>query len=237
METGTASCFIPLAAERRQRWPSALALPTSPLKTRVRGFRRVASGRYSCRRQRTPINTPGLRPCGYKTASGLGKWPNRDPISNQGFIITLVHHPIIQSAQLVFTAVGDDSHMGGYNFLNDSPINKYDSLGLCPPPPPCTSAPPLPDNSSACSSYGNGMYLGSSLSCFCKCAGNSPWAQQVRGCLACEFQQGTDISTAHHKCYAAAGGIMNGPIATLAYCWLECFGPPNYTPPPYPNPL
>jgi hypothetical protein len=29
--------------------------------------------------------TPGLRACAYKSASGLGKWPNRDPIGEAGF--------------------------------------------------------------------------------------------------------------------------------------------------------
>jgi hypothetical protein len=28
--------------------------------------------------------TPGSRACGYKTASGLGKWPNRDPLEEIG---------------------------------------------------------------------------------------------------------------------------------------------------------
>jgi hypothetical protein len=28
--------------------------------------------------------TPGSRACGYKTASGLGKWPNRDPLQEKG---------------------------------------------------------------------------------------------------------------------------------------------------------
>jgi hypothetical protein len=82
VETGTASCLTFLAADRQQRLP--VACPTSPLKTRVRGFCRPASGRHSFRRRKTPINTPGLRGCGYKTASGRGKWPNRDPIEELG---------------------------------------------------------------------------------------------------------------------------------------------------------
>jgi len=49
--------------------------------------------------------TPGLRACGYKSASGLGKWLNRDPIKE----------------------------LGGYNlydFVGNNPINRRDSLGL-----------------------------------------------------------------------------------------------------------
>ncbi|HEV2456205.1 MAG TPA: RHS repeat-associated core domain-containing protein, partial [Verrucomicrobiae bacterium] len=163
--------------------------------------------------------------------AGLQRWPNRDPLSNQGFMVILKRHPIDQFAQVAFTAVGDDSHTGIYDFVNSDPIYRYDYLGLDNCKPPCTSAPPLPSSSSACDAYGNGTYMGDSLTCFCQCAGDSPWAQQVRGCLACEFQQGTDISTAHQKCYAAAGGIMNGPVLRLWFCWVLCSATPPVGPP------
>jgi RHS repeat-associated protein len=170
----------------------------------------------------------------------LQKWPNRDPISDQGFMVVRRHRPIGELAQVLFAVLGDDPHMGGYNYLNNSPMGRYEYLGLCggpPPPPPCTSAPPLPDSSPQCNGYGSGLYLGDSLSCFCKCAGNSAWSQQVRGCLACEFANGTDISTAHKICYKAAGGITSGPIITLGLCWVKCQAGDGTPPGPPPIPL
>jgi len=39
--------------------------------------------------------TPGSRACAYKTASGLGKWPNRDPLDEPGFeTLHLVSQPL-----------------------------------------------------------------------------------------------------------------------------------------------
>jgi RHS repeat-associated protein len=82
------SCVFPLAAERQSAAFGTVAhshhKPASPLKTRVRGFRRTSSGRFSRRTRFRPINTPGLRACGYKTTSGRANWLNRDPIGEQG---------------------------------------------------------------------------------------------------------------------------------------------------------
>jgi hypothetical protein len=82
VETGTASCFAPLAADRLRRPP--FARPTSPRKTRVRGFYGCSSGRFSSRRRRSRRIATGCGVCGYKTASGRSKWPNRDPIEEAG---------------------------------------------------------------------------------------------------------------------------------------------------------
>ena len=83
METGTASCFAPLAADRLQRRP--FASPTSPRKTRVQGFCRGASGRFSTRRRRSRAIATGCGACGYKTASGRGKWPKQRPVGGIWF--------------------------------------------------------------------------------------------------------------------------------------------------------
>ena len=78
------SGFFDLAAAPRQ--PLAVAAwPTSPRKTRVRGFRRHASGQTSSRRRCRSIITPGLRGCGYKIVSGRHEWPNHDPLGEPGF--------------------------------------------------------------------------------------------------------------------------------------------------------
>jgi len=116
VETGTTSSVSLLAADRPQRF--SLACPTSPLETRVRGFSRRASGRFSFRHRKTPINTPGLRGCGYKTASGRGKWLSRDPIGEPGFE-TLRHAGKIRRWDLNI-----------YALLNNNPLNGIDALGL-----------------------------------------------------------------------------------------------------------
>jgi hypothetical protein len=85
----------------------------------------------------------------------------------------------------------------------------------------CLSAPPEPSNSPKCNAYGGETYLGDSLSCFCKCAGDSAWSEQVRGCLACEHQKGTEITVAHEECYRAAG-VTKTPWGVIGKCWKQC---------------
>ncbi len=103
METGTASCFHPLAADRLWRLP--LACPTSPLKTRVRVFCARPSGRLSRRGRRTRATATGCGGCGYKTAPGRAKWVNRDPIEEDGGINL-------------------------YGYVGNNPVNDVDPLGL-----------------------------------------------------------------------------------------------------------
>ena len=96
------SGFFDLAAAPRQPLD---AMPTSSRKTRVRGFRRRASGQTSSRRRCRSIITPGSRGCAYKTVSGRHEWPNRDPIGERGGINL-------------------------YRFVGNNPVNKIDPLGL-----------------------------------------------------------------------------------------------------------
>jgi hypothetical protein len=117
VETGTASCFAPLAADRPRRRPFARL--ASPLKTRVRGFCRSASGRYSSRHGKHRKIATGCGVCGYKTASGRGKWPNTDPISDKGFFSTA--RPRFEMFRL---------NAKDYKYLFNQPTCRIDADGL-----------------------------------------------------------------------------------------------------------
>ena len=110
-----------------------------------------------------------------------------------------------------------------YVYVSNDPADATDALGLkdskdCES---CKNAPPLFSNSSACDSYGSETYDGVSLKCFCKCAGDSDWSLQVRGCLACEHKKGTNITVAHGRCYAWAG-FYQMPQMTIRECLKKC---------------
>jgi hypothetical protein len=84
---------------------------------------------------------------------------------------------------------------------------------------------PLPDSSPECDKYGcKDSYAGANARCFCKCAGNSPWSQYVRGCLRQLYNQGVDPDLAHRTCYNMGDVLSRGemPTGTLAYCYIKC---------------
>jgi hypothetical protein len=119
--------------------------------------------------------------------------------------------------------------------------SRASALGLAAP---CLSAPPAPSSSPLCDKYGCTKYpvTGTNLRCFCKCAGDSPWSDEVRGCLACMFAKGVNITTAHFECYEAANKHHKMPAETIAICLAECGPPPPLLPitgpimPPIPFP-
>ena len=83
------------------------ARETSPLKTRVWGFRQPPSGRFSSRRRRTRAIAIGSTRCIYAIASGRRQWLNRDPDGERGGINL-------------------------YGFVQDSPLNLVDTDGRGP---------------------------------------------------------------------------------------------------------
>lgn len=107
-----------------------------------------------------------------------------------------------------------------YTYVTNRPVNLTDPTGLkgCVD---CTKADPLPSNSPKCDEYGTETYLGASEKCFCKCAGDSAWAQKVRGCFSCAFENGIGKTARHKLCYDAAGW-SNAPWVTLANCERKC---------------
>jgi len=132
----------------------------------------------------------------YDTA--LGRWLNRDPIQEQG-------------------------GRNLYSFTRNHAINALDSWGHAMVP--CSSATPLPSNSSECDKYGEqDDYLGANLRCFCKCSLDDPWSQFVRGCLRCMADLGASTANAHNHCYSLADARYPGqkPTFALRRCWFCC---------------
>lgn len=61
-------------------------------------------------------------------------------------------------------------------------------------------APPEKVNSGVCSIYGSQPYMGASLQCVCKTAGESAWSQDTRGCLAADQNAGVPEFIGHGTC-------------------------------------
>jgi RHS repeat-associated protein len=141
------------------------------------------------------LGIAGLQDNRYRVYSAiLGRWLQADPIHFQA-----KDHSLLR-------------------YVFNDPISLTDAFGLiCG----CTNAPALFSFSSACDAYGNETYLGTSLRCFCKCAGDDPWSMSVRGCLACEHSAGTNPFYAHLRRYDSAG-ILTSPLLTLGECYITC---------------
>jgi len=92
---------------------------------------------------------------------------------------------------------------------------------------PCSSAAsknPLPSWSSECLKYDpEDTYSFANATCFCVCAGNSPWSQFVRACLRCMYENGASPDVAHFYCYAEGDKVAPGkPYLILLGCWALC---------------
>jgi hypothetical protein len=188
-----------------------------------------------------------------------GRWLSRDPIGELGFetlraasVVVPVARPESQPARWVnrdpiLELISEAKSKSApkclpnqniadlYVFVANDPIINLDNLGLFTSS--CASAPPLKSTDCACDAYGNEKYplLGVNLKCFCKCAGDSPWAQAVRGCLACSHAHGDNVTLAHYECYRAATakyGMSAATLSMIGNCYVSCGG---YVPPPPPT--
>ena len=171
-----------------------------------------------------------------------GRWLSRDPIGEPGFenlrassVVSLSarwikRDPILgllseAKSKATTKILPNQNTINLYAFVGNDPVISVDGLGL----DPCGSASPQPANSCVCDRYGNRTYsndpgLQVGLKCFCKCAGDSPWSQAVRGCLACEDAKGTDITVAHAYCYLMASLHHVMPLPTIERCFTQCGG-------------
>jgi RHS repeat-associated protein len=87
------------------------------------------------------------------------------------------------------------------------------------------NVPMLECDSTECDKYEeDDEYFNTKAKCFCKCAGDTPWSQYVRGCLREMYEQEVDPHDAHMLCYSMASNQGFGrPDLTLAYCLIRCW--------------
>ena len=118
-----------------------------------------------------------------------GRWPNRDPIEEQG-------------------------GLNLYGFVGNDPISYSDYLGQNPVKFHCTlCAEADPTSDSKICEVHEGVILRRGIlsvewdwdaKCVCECAGVSDWDNLVRGCLHCAQKEGVEPDEAHDQCYDIA---------------------------------
>ena len=159
----------------------------------------------------------------------LGKWLSSDLASERGGLN--LYGFVFNAPPRMYDPLGLAPQLCGID-ENGMPIYCDDPdpcWGHCPPDDDsdpgaeCLDAPGLPADSSECDEYGDRRYLGTSLKCFCKCAGDSDWSKKVRGCLRCMDKNGVDPWDAHMRCYDAASAAgYERPNITLGCCYILC---------------
>ena len=86
-----------------------------------------------------------------------------------------------------------------------------------------TNAAPLKVNSGVCSIYGNQPYAGAGLQCVCRAAGDSPWSQDTRGCLAADQNAGVPEWLGHGTCYAGSTIKQKTlPVTQIPKWYMSC---------------
>jgi hypothetical protein len=172
-----------------------------------------------------------------------GRWLTRDPIGEPGFQVlrraaTTPQPEGALSSPTRWIHRDSRENENRYLFVLNDPVNEIDYLGLATVPEgTCADAKPLKNDSSECDKYGDKLYLGASLKCFCKCAPNDDWSQKVRGCLRCMTEKGYSDKESHKYCYALADKEFKDkkPTGALAKCWAKCLPceVPEGWPPPW----
>ncbi len=135
-----------------------------------------------------------------------------------------------------------------YGYVGENPVGHRDSLGLHitntfpnpidglhPRPRPdeaseCFNAAPVSASSGVCCEYGDSeTHVGWNARCVCENAGESPWDQYVRGCLACMHRKRIGMNKSHYLCYKAATSRF-GIGTTIDQMWeiasqllVQCF--------------
>ena len=175
----------------------------------------------------------------------LGRWIQRDPIGYAGGIN--LYEYVGGRADAALDPLGLAAETGSNGTAPPNPWSPPPGgwrLWPIPPGPaggPATppNFPPAPADSPVCNKYPcSYTYVGANARCFCKCAGNSPWSQYVRACLANLYKFGASATLAHLSCYFWATekfGVAAMPAATLAKCFGRCGGKLPGMPPPGPQ--
>jgi RHS repeat-associated protein len=181
-------------------------------------------------------------------APSAARFLSADPINPFPFLLSIIQRDAVLDRYAYcmnnFTNRLDPSGRAGEAELNkcldDYHRCVWNSQGWTsnPPPDSCVSAyylclknqvPPdsivsLPANSPECNRYKcDDTYAGANARCFCKCAGDTPWSQFVRGCLRKLYDEGISPSVAHRTCYDLADSKYGaGPSWTLFSCYVLC---------------
>jgi len=105
-----------------------------------------------------------------------------------------------------------------YNIVTGNPLRYHDSSGM-QPQGSCENATPASAGSGICNIYKcDETFMQWNAKCVCEGAGESPWDQFVRGCLACLRNRGIRPDIAHGVCYSWADaryGTLAGRLAWL----------------------
>lgn len=188
-------------------------------------------------------------------AAHMGRWTSRDPYGQIGRVRSetvsgfQANAAFLSRDRLDPTAEYHDG-MNLYEYVQSDPVSTSDPFGLigahagnrpASPSNPIGPVTPLPSNSPECDKYScDDYYAGAEAKCFCKCAGDSPWSNYVRGCLRMLYEQHVPPAEAHRRCYQAADGSSfpgGRPWLTLAYCWAKCADYASVAPPVEEHPL
>jgi RHS repeat-associated protein len=148
--------------------------------------------------------------------SQLGRFCGRDPVEFEGSRWNLYAY-VNGSAPNALDPYGEQeyfdrrlSHLSDEGYFDDArpepepnvPVaNNTNSVDF--DDTNCGNAEPKSDTSNCSVHDGYAIYR-ANAGCICRCAGDSPWDNQVRGCLECAQIAGVDPHEAHERCYELA---------------------------------